>query len=114
MREPEGFFGRRGSVHPNHVLGAVAVTIAARQFMKPQEREHARGRTRRPRVVVRRAWPVHEPLAVPGCEVEPVLPELLEDELDELRGSIEIPLFEPGLIEDAERVVPESGLMHEA
>jgi hypothetical protein len=42
---------------------------------------------------------VDEPLAVARREVEPVLPELLKDELDELRGSIEIPLFEAGLIE---------------
>ena len=44
--------------------------------------------TRRPGVVLRRARTVHEPLSVLLREVKPIVPELIEDQVDKALGAL--------------------------
>src|ERR1700731_4433613 len=60
------------------------------------------------------AAPVHKSFAVRGCEVEPVIPKLLEDEVDELHGAFEIPWDERRLVEVEKRVGQKRVVVEEA
>src|ERR1700730_9927950 len=95
-----------------HLLGAVMVRIAARQFV--QSREHARRGPRRPSGVMRGGRTMHEPLTLLGREVESIVPELVKDEVAKPLGVFEITSVAAGFIEVDERVSQKRVVVEEA
>jgi hypothetical protein len=57
---------------------------------------------------------MHKPFAIRGCEVKSVIPILLEDEVDELYGALEIPWDERRLVEVEKRVGQKRVVVEEA
>lgn len=104
MREAEWGVSGGAPVEAEQVLGPVAVACLTGQRVEPKHREGARRGAGRPRVVLGRPRPMHQRLAVFGCEVQTVVPELLVDEIDELVGAFEVPLLERGLVQVDQRL----------